>query len=83
MVNRTSDEKLNFVLEQIETIVSSEGGTLEVEAAGPDNVRVKYLPGVNEECPECVPTIEQVQQFMDASIGIHAPHIKNVQVVLP
>jgi len=35
---------------------------------------------VNEECPECVPSLEMVTQFLTASLGIHAPHVTAVEV---
>lgn len=80
MVATTSNEKVDFVLEQIETMVASEGGSLELVSAGDDSLTVKYIPGVNEECPECVPTLEQVTQFLTASLQIHAPEIQTVEV---
>ncbi len=80
MVQSTSDTSVDFVLEQIETMVASEGGTLDVVSVDGDSLKIKYTPGVNEECPECVPTLDMVTQFLTASLGIHAPHIVNVEV---
>lgn len=80
MVASTSNDKVDFVLEQIETMVASEGGTLELVSSGEDSLTVKYIPGVNEECPECVPSLEQVTQFLTASLQIHAPEISSVEV---
>ena len=80
MVATTSNEKVDFVLEQIETMVASEGGALELVSAGDDSLAIKYIPGVNEECPECVPTLEQVVQFLTASLQIHAPEIQELDV---
>ncbi|MDA1298015.1 MAG: hypothetical protein O3B04_08475 [Chloroflexi bacterium] len=80
MVQSTSDARVDFVLEQIETMVASEAGTLDVVSMGEDSLKVRYTPGVNEECPECVPTLDMVRQFLTASLGIHAPHITGVEV---
>ncbi len=80
MVATTSNDKVDFVLQQIETMVASEGGTLDLVASGSDSLSVKYTPGVNEECPECVPSLEQVTQFLTASLQIHAPEITSVEV---
>ena len=80
MVAKTFDEKVDFVLAQIETMVASEGGTLELVSSDETSFEVKYVPGVNEECPECVPTHDQVRMFMKASLNIHAPQIKNFDV---
>ncbi len=80
MVQSTSNQKVDFVLEQIETLVASEGGTLDVVSMEDTSLKVKYTPGVNEECPECVPTHDMVTQFLTASLGVHAPEITSVEV---
>ncbi|MBT4124902.1 MAG: hypothetical protein HOJ22_07305 [Chloroflexi bacterium] len=80
MVQSTSDTSVDFVLEQIQTMVASEGGTLGVPSLEGDSLKIEYTPGVNEECPECVPSLEMVIQFLTASLGIHAPHITNIEV---
>jgi Fe-S cluster biogenesis protein NfuA len=80
MVQSTSDTSVDFVLEQIEIMVASEGGTLEVVSLEDNSLKVRYTPGVNEECPECVPTLDMVTQFMTASMGIHAPHVTDIEV---
>lgn len=80
MVATTSNDKVDFVLQQIETMVASEGGTLELVSIADDALAVHYIPGVNEECPECVPSLEQVTQFLTASLQIHAPEIASVEV---
>ncbi len=80
MVATTSNDKVDFVLQQIEIMVASEGGSLELVSAADDALTVRYIPGVNEECPECVPSLEQVTQFLTASLQIHAPEISSVEV---
>ena len=80
MVQKTADQGVDFVLEQIETMVASEGGSLDLVSLESGALKVKYTPGVNEECPECVPTLDMVTQFLTASLGIHAPHITEVTV---
>jgi hypothetical protein len=81
MVQSTADTKIDFVLEQIETMVASEGGTLDLISLEGNSLKIQYTPGVNEECPECVPTHDMVIQFLTASMGIHAPHIQDIEVV--
>ena len=80
MVANTSNDKVDFVLQQIETMVASEGGSLELLSSTDDSLSVRYIPGVNEECPECVPSLEQVTQFLTASLQIHAPEVASVEV---
>ena len=81
MVQSTSDPSVDFVLQQIETMVASEGGSLELLSVDENALKLRYTPGVNEECPECVPTHDQVSQFLNASLKIHAPHIQTIEVV--
>jgi Fe-S cluster biogenesis protein NfuA len=80
MVQKTADQGVDFVLEQIETMVASEGGSLDLVSLDSGALKITYTPGVNEECPECVPTLDMVTQFLTASLGIHAPHITDVTV---
>ena len=81
MVKATSDPKVDFVLNQIETMVGAEGGKLLDVDIQENSLSVKYVPGINEECPECVPSHDQVDVFLKTSLGIHAPHIKSVNVI--
>ncbi len=81
MVAKTTDLKVDFVLEQIEIMVALEGGTLELLSSDAASLELRYNPGVNEECPECVPTHEQVRMFLNASLEVHAPYISSVDVV--
>ena len=81
MVELTADDKVNLVLKNIETMVASEGGCLNDVELDPPALRVGYTPGVNEECPECVPTHDAVRRFLSMSLRIHAPEITEVEVI--
>ncbi len=81
MVETTSDEKVNLVLQNIEMMVASEGGALELILLEPPALKVKYIPGVNEECPECVPTHDAVSQFLATALNVHAPYVTDVTLV--
>jgi len=80
LVATTSDPKLDFVLTQIESMVASEGGSLKLLDYDEGTLRIEYTPGLNEECPECVPTHDQVTQFLTASLKIHAPYVEQIEV---
>jgi hypothetical protein len=69
MVASASDPQVNMVLENIETMVASEGGTLELVDLGDTSLHVK-----------CVPTRDNVEMFMTMSLKIHAPQITEVTV---
>ena len=74
------DPNLRSALDNLNVIAASEGGSIElVEAAGPRLV-IKYTPGVNEECPECVPTHDLIEMMLKSSLSIAAPYISDVEV---
>ena len=72
---------VKFVLDNTQTIVGSEGGSLELMDLHDGRLLVRYKPGHNEECPECVPNHEMVRQIMQTSLSVYAPHIREVELI--
>ena len=60
MTINTNDAGVQTVLDNMETIVASEGGSLDLVSLDQNQLTVKYNKGVNEECPECVPDHDMV-----------------------
>ena len=81
MVIQTEDQAINSVLENIGTMVASEGGSLELLELDESSMKVKYIAGTNEECPECVPMTDAVWQFMKVALEVHAPRITTLEIV--
>jgi Fe-S cluster biogenesis protein NfuA len=79
-VTQSTDAGVQTVLENMETIVASEGGSLEFISFEDAQLVVKYIKGVNEECPECVPDHTMVQMLMESSLTIYAPHVSSVEL---
>lgn len=77
----TSDPAIKTVLDNIGVMVATEGGRLDLLELSDDAMKVQYVAGTNEECPECVPMTDAVYQFMRASLDVHAPRIKTLEVV--
>ena len=75
------DAGVRFVLDNMQTVVTSEGGSLEFVELRDGRLTVRYNKGHNEECPECVPDHDMVRQMTAISVGIHAPYVKEVTVV--
>ena len=69
------DPGVQTVLENMETIVASEGGTLNFISLDGDTLSVEYIKGINEECPECVPDHDMVKMMIENSLTIYAPHV--------
>tara|TARA_Y100001970_G_scaffold237900_1_gene298745 strand:- start:45853 stop:46095 length:243 start_codon:yes stop_codon:yes gene_type:complete len=74
------DSGVQTVLENMQTIVESEGGNLEVISSDDTSIEIKYVKGVNEECPECVPDHEMVKMMIESSLSIYAPHITSMKL---
>ena len=77
---KANETGVKTVLENMEVIVASEGGALEFISLEDSQLIVKYIKGVNEECPECVPDHEMVQMLMENSLTIYAPHVSSVEI---
>ena len=74
------DPGVQSVIDNVNTIVASEGGSLELVELREGRLTVKYTPGVNEECPECVPDHALVRVLMQSSISAYAPHVTQIEV---
>ena len=81
MAIQTEDQAINSVLENIGTMVASEGGSLELLELDESSMKVKYIAGTNEECPECVPDHELVELMMKSSLSTYAPHIRDFELI--
>ena len=81
MLGENVDPAVQFVLTNMQTIVGSEGGSLEVVGLRDGRLTVRYTEGVNEECPECVPSHEMVHQLMTTSLKVHAPYVRELELV--
>ena len=75
MTINTNDAGVQTVLDNMETIVASEGGSLDLVSLDQNQLTVKYNKGVNEECPECVPDHDMVKTMIENSLTIYAPHV--------
>ena len=75
MTINTNDAGVQTVLDNMETIVASEVGSLDLVSLDQNQLTVKYNKGVNEECPECVPDHDMVKMMIENSLTIYAPHV--------
>lgn len=74
------DPGLQSVLDNIQVIAASEGGSIRFVDSRGGKLTIEYTPGVNEECPECVPTHDLIEMMVKSSAGILAPYISEVEV---
>ena len=75
-----TDPGVQTVLDNMQTIVASEGGSLVFLELRDSLLNVRYNKGRNDECPECVPDHDMVRQMMQTSLSIYAPYVKEVEL---
>ncbi len=76
-----TDPGVQMVLDNMQIIVATEGGSLEFVELSGGRLTVRYTEGQNEECPECVPDHDSVRQMMKTAIGVHAPYVKDIELL--
>ena len=76
----TIDPAIQSVLDNIQTIAASEGGSVKLIESKGGKLTVEYTPGVNEDCPECVPDHDLIGMMLKSSVGVLAPYISEVEV---
>lgn len=75
------DPKLEPVLSSAKEIATVTGGSLEFLGAEGSKLSIRYIPGRDDECPECVLTAPQMKQLVLESLKVHAPEFTDVVVV--
>jgi len=68
------------VVEQFNEIVAPEGGSVSLVSASDGVLRVRYVPGVNEECADCVMEPEALAGMMKDMVVTLDPDISEVFV---
>ena len=76
-----TDPGVQAIMDNIQVIVASEGGSLEYVDMKGGQLTVKYHKGVNEECPECVPDHELVEQMFRTSMSTFAPYVRDLELL--
>ena len=74
------DPGLQSVLDNVQVIAASEGGSIRFVDSRGGKLTVEYRPGVNEDCPECVPTHDLIEMMLNTSVNVLAPYISEVEV---
>ena len=73
-------ESTRQVVEQFNEIVKPEGGSITLLSDANGVLRVRYVPGVNEECAECVMEPDALGAMMKDMIITLDPSITAVEV---
>jgi len=76
------DEKVEHTLDLFRRMVSRDGGVIELVSVEGGTARIRYTPGHNEECPDCVLSPEDLEVMLRTSFEAHAPHVQDVELVV-
>jgi hypothetical protein len=77
----TGDINIDSAIRDVHEMVVSEGGSLEVVELGEWSLKVRYTPGKNEDCPECVPTHDAVRTWLTFALKRQAPYVTEVEIL--
>ena len=80
MTTTNVDPGLQSVLDNVQVIAASEGGSIRFVESKGGTLTVEYTLGVNEDCPECVPTHDLIEMMLKTSVNVLAPYISEVEV---
>lgn len=73
-------EAARQVVEQFDEIVKPEGGRVSLVSADAGVLRVRYVPGVNEACAECVMEPDALAAMMQDMVATLDPSIERVEI---
>lgn len=74
---------VDAVVETFDEIVKPDGGSVTLVAVDGSTLRIRYAPGVNEECATCVMEPDALAGMMQDMLKQHAPSIESVVVETP
>ncbi|MEE9284508.1 MAG: hypothetical protein V3V35_02145 [Dehalococcoidia bacterium] len=69
-----------MVVEHFSRMVAPDGGVIELLGIEANTLRVRYTPGVNEECPTCVVDPLDLRELMKEALELHDPSITKVEL---
>ena len=68
------------VVTQFNEIVKPDGGEVSLIALEPGVLRVRYVPGQNDECESCVMTSDALAAMMQDMVATLEPSIERVEI---
>ena len=70
-----------MVVAHFNRMVAPDGGSIELVAVEDHVLRVRYLPGANEECAECVLEPDDLRELMKEALELQDRSITEVELV--
>jgi len=70
-----------MVVAHFNRMVEPDGGSIQLVAVDDNILRVRYLPGANEECAECVLEPNDLRELMKEAMELQDKSITEVELV--
>lgn len=61
-------QQIDEVVEHLNTMVSIDGGSVELAGQTSDTISIRYAPGSNEDCPACVLEPESLAMWVQEAL---------------
>ena len=69
-----------MVVEHFNRMVEPDGGVIELLVVEAATLKVRYSPGTNEECADCVLDAQDLRELMKEALALQDPSITEVDV---
>ena len=69
-----------MVVDNFQQMVSGDGGKIELLGVKDGVMSVRYAPGTNEACQDCVLAPEDLKELMKEAAQMHDASIKDVEL---
>ena len=69
-----------MVVEHFNRMVEPDGGVIELLVVEAATLKVRYSPGRNEECADCVLDAQDLRELMKEALALQDPSITEVDV---
>ena len=69
-----------MVVDNFQQMVSGDGGKIELLGVADGVMSVRYAPGTNEACQDCVLAPEDLKELMKEAAQMHDASIKDVNL---
>jgi Fe-S cluster biogenesis protein NfuA len=74
-------DRVEAVIAQFQHIVAADGGKIELLGVAEDIVSVRYSPGTNDQCADCVLTPEDLRELLLEAMRQRLPALRDLSLV--
>jgi Fe-S cluster biogenesis protein NfuA len=75
------DPLVELVVSEVGAPLAVDGGATVLLGVEEGIAHVRYRPGHNEGCPECIMSTEDMREYLREALSARAPYIQDVEIV--